>query len=233
MKNKVLAALLATTALLSLDSHAREAAQPAKLKVALGGVHDGSRIPAKMAYCMPDSKGATKDGGNINPSVSWSKGPAETKSYVLLAVDPDVPASFDNANKEGKIIEKDAARQDFYHWVLSDIPANIKHIPQGKVSKGVIKDGLPIGKTPYGITGKNDYATFQGGTHGGYDGPCPPWNDERLHHYHFTVYALDVKTLGLKDGFTGKDVVSAMTGHIVGKGEAVGTYTNNVVGVKP
>ena len=30
------------------------------------------------------------------------------------------------------------------------------------------------------------------GDYFGYDGPCPPWNDSIVHHYVFTVYALDV-----------------------------------------
>lgn len=36
--------------------------------------------------------------------------------------------------------------------------------------------------------GLNDYTAFMAGSemagdYFGYDGPCPPWNDERLHHY--------------------------------------------------
>ena len=41
------------------------------------------------------------------------------------------------------------------------------------------------------------------GDYGGYDGPCPPWNDELLHHYRFTLYALDVPSLGLPGAFGG------------------------------
>jgi phosphatidylethanolamine-binding protein (PEBP) family uncharacterized protein len=37
-------------------------------------------------------------------------------------------------------------------------------------------------------------ATWQS-NYGGYDAPCPPWNDARLHHYHFIVYAIDAPTL--------------------------------------
>ena len=48
------------------------------------------------------------------------------------------------------------------------------------------------------------------GTWFGYDGPCPPWNDELAHHYEFTVRALDVPTLGLTGAFTLGDVERAM-----------------------
>jgi Raf kinase inhibitor-like YbhB/YbcL family protein len=232
MKHHMIAALLLSSSLLSSpalgkQAAAREAPLPKELKVSLGGVKEGEAIPAKLAFCTADGKGATKDGGNRNPSVNWTKGPAETKSYVLLVVDKDVPASFELANQKGKVIPEKFKRQDFYHWALVDIPANVTGVPQGKLSRGVIKGGKKPGKTAYGTQGQNDYATFMEGTYGGYDGPCPPWNDERLHHYYFQVYALDVKELGLKEGFTGKDVLKALDGHIVGKGETVGTYSTN------
>ena len=41
------------------------------------------------------------------------------------------------------------------------------------------------------------------GDYFGYDGPCPPWNDALVHRYVFTLYALDVATLGLQGPFTG------------------------------
>jgi phosphatidylethanolamine-binding protein (PEBP) family uncharacterized protein len=37
------------------------------------------------------------------------------------------------------------------------------------------------------------------GQYFGYDGPCPPWNDERMHHYIFTIYALDIDKSGPAD----------------------------------
>ena len=64
-----------------------------------------------------------------------------------------------------------------------------------------------------------------GGTYGGYDGPFPPWNDERLHTYHFTVYALDVPSLGLEGDFRLDDVRAAIEGHVLDQGKIVGEYT--------
>ena len=65
------------------------------------------------------------------------------------------------------------------------------------------------------------------GEYGGYDGPCPPWNDEIIHHYYFTVFALDVSSLELSGSFGGPDVLAAMRGHILAEGRWVGTYTLN------
>lgn len=50
---------------------------------------------------------------------------------------------------------------------------------------------------------------------------------EKLHKYHFTVYALDVPTLGLSGEFGGKEAVKAIEGHVLAKGSVVGTYTQN------
>lgn len=199
---------------------------PQKLTVKIDGVEQGKPIPSKFAYCMPDGKGRMQDGGNISPAISWEGAPPETKSYALIMVDRDVPASFDLANQSGKIIPVDFLRRDFYHWVVADIPATTTSIAEGASSQRVVMGGKPAGKASYGTEGINDYGEAFGGAYGGYDGPCPPWNDMRLHHYHFIVYALNVATLGLKDKFNGDQALKAITAHTITSAEAMGTYTN-------
>ncbi|MCB1626390.1 MAG: YbhB/YbcL family Raf kinase inhibitor-like protein, partial [Xanthomonadales bacterium] len=77
--------------------------------------------------------------------------------------------------------------------------------------------------------GLNDYGGFMGdGDYYGYDGPCPPWNDERVHRYHFRLYALDIARLPIeKPDFTASDVLAAIDGHVLAQAEVVGTYTLN------
>ena len=65
------------------------------------------------------------------------------------------------------------------------------------------------------------------GQYYGYDGPCPPWNDEVVHHYHFTVYALGVSSLGLPADFDAAAAMDAMKGKILAQGELLGLYTQN------
>ena len=65
------------------------------------------------------------------------------------------------------------------------------------------------------------------GDYYGYDGPCPPWNDDLLHHYHFRVYALDVETIGVSGRFNAAAALAAMQGHVLAEAELVGTYTLN------
>ena len=65
------------------------------------------------------------------------------------------------------------------------------------------------------------------GDYYGYDGPCPPWNDEIIHHYVFTVYALDIEQLPLAGKFGGPEVRAAIAGHVLADACLTGTYTLN------
>lgn len=197
------------------------------LTVTMKGLDAAGRIPPRHAFCKPDKVARSVDGGNISPEISWSKGPEGTKSYAILMHDTDVPNDFADANKPHKTLPEDMPRKEFTHWVLVDLPASQTRMPAGGDSNRVEKAGKRMQKTRYGLRGVNDFGTFMSGEFYGYDGPCPPWNDERLHHYHFTVYALDVPSLKLNGAFTREDALKAMKGHILAKGEAVGTYTQN------
>jgi hypothetical protein len=66
-----------------------------------------------------------------------------------------------------------------------------------------------------------------GGQYFGYDGPCPPWNDERLHHYHFELYATDVDRCPVDGAFTARDVRAALAGHVLAEAHLTGTYSLN------
>ncbi len=65
------------------------------------------------------------------------------------------------------------------------------------------------------------------GNYFGYDGPFPPFNDSLVHHYVFTLYALDLPRLPLEGVFTGPQVREAIAGHVLGAATHSGTYTLN------
>ena len=203
------------------------------MKLTVSGFDQGAPIPGTFAFCVPAEDEHVTLAPNKNPEVRWSDLPEGTRSLALIVHDPDVPSVGDDVNQEGRSVPHDLPRIDFFHWVLVDIPAELPGIPEGAASDGVTAHGKPTGRTRHGITGYNDYTGwFKGdpdmeGTYGGYDGPCPPWNDERLHHYHFTLYALDVPSLGLTGDFGGEDARTALEGHVLAKAEHVGTYTLN------
>lgn len=204
-----------------------------KLEVTIEAWPDRGPIPATYAMGVPAREGHAAFGPNTSPPIRWSGEPEGTRSFAILCVDIDVPSRPDDVNKEGRIVPPDLPRADFYHWVLVDIPADRHALPIGADSDGVTPRGKPVGATPNGVRGANDYTSwFAGdevmkGTYGGYDGPFPPWNDSILHHYHFRVHALDIPGLGLIGAFRGPDVLKALEGHVLAEGAWVGTYTLN------
>ncbi|MEX2581893.1 MAG: YbhB/YbcL family Raf kinase inhibitor-like protein [Gemmatimonadota bacterium] len=203
------------------------------MKLTSDSFPNGAAIPEKYALGVPDPKSHVTFGQNRNPHLRWSEPPEGTKSFALICHDRDVPSVGDDVNQEDRSVPEDLPRVDFYHWVLVDIASHVREIPEGSVSDGVTPRGKPAGQTSVGRAGRNDYTDwFSGdgdmeGEYGGYDGPGPPWNDERLHHYHFTVYALDTTRLELPDSFGGDDARKAIERHVIDQAEWVGTYTLN------
>jgi hypothetical protein len=203
------------------------------LSVTIDSWKNGSPIPDKYAFGKVPEVGKFELGGNISPSIRWDGIPEGTKSFAIICHDPDVPSVSDDVNKEGVIIPSDLPRVDFYHWVLADIPANVCSIEEGLASDGITPKGKETGRKPYGLAGLNNYTQWfsgdpeMGGDYADYDGPCPPWNDSILHHYHFTVYALDKESLELREDFDGAAVIAAIEGHVLGEASWVGTYSMN------
>ena len=139
---------------------------------------NGGNIPSKY----------TCDAGMTNPSpeLAWSDAPAGTKSFVLIMDDPDVPLP-----------------NGFTHWVLADIPASAKGLPEN----------FQVGSL--GVSGNSGFRRA------GYGGPCPPTG---VHHYHFKLMALDVETIGVQQGAGRAVIEKAMTGHVIGTAETIGLY---------
>ena len=139
---------------------------------------DGGNIPSKF----------TCDAGQTNPSpaLAWKDAPAGTKSFVLIMDDPDAPMP-----------------GGFTHWVLADIPASTKGLPEG----------FQVGSV--GVSANSGFRRP------GYGGPCPP---SGAHHYHFKLSALDVDSIGIAQGASRADVEKAMAGHVLATAETVGLY---------
>ena len=151
-----------------------------------------AEIPQRCAFGIPDVEQHIKLGENMNPQLSWSGIPVAAKSLVLLCIDRDVPSEMDDFNQEGKTIAADLPRTDFVHWAMIDIPAADGGVDEGECSDGIVPGGKDNPPGPAGSRqGINDYTGFMAGDpdmegeYCGYDGPCPPWNDDRLHHYRF------------------------------------------------
>lgn len=194
---------------------------------------DQHALAPRYAFCKPASVGHVALSDNRNPHLAWTEAPSETRSFALICHDPDVPSAADDVNREGHTVPASLARVDFFHWVVVDIPADWREIAEGAMSARVSTRGkgpLPTAAPRHGI---NDYtAWFKGdqdmeGLYYGYDGPCPPWNDALLHHYTFTLYALDIAHCSVAGAFTGNDVREAIAGHVLAQAAITGTYTLN------
>jgi len=195
---------------------------------------DGGPIPAANAFCAMDAKTHATLSQNLNPPLAWQGAPAGTKSFAVVCHDPDVPSRGDDVNQEGRVVPASLPRVDFTHWLLVDLPASAASVAEGEFASGVTARGKPGPAAPRGARqGLNDYTAWfagdadMGGQYFGYDGPCPPWNDEIPHRYVFTVYALDVERLAVDGAFTRADALAAMKGHVLASAAITGRYTLN------
>ncbi|MDQ2070627.1 YbhB/YbcL family Raf kinase inhibitor-like protein [Natronospira bacteriovora] len=204
------------------------------MKLEIPGIVDDQAIPERFCFGIPASDGPMQLGENRNPAIHWSDLPEGTRSLVLICVDPDVPSVADDVNQEGKSIAKDLPRVDFYHWLMVDIDPGLGEIREGSCSEGVTAGGKDSPPGPTGSRqGLNDYTGFMAGNpdmegqYFGYDGPCPPWNDERPHRYRFRLIATSLPRLNVDDAFRGPDVEAAIKGHVLGEASITGWYSLN------
>ena len=92
-------------------------------KLVSSAFEEGGAIP-KLHSC---------EGADVSPSLEWSGEPGGTKSYALIADDPDAPAGTWN------------------HWLLWDIPASVRGLAQGfKPGRLGASGANDFGKPGYG-----------------------------------------------------------------------------------
>lgn len=131
----------------------------------------------------------TCDGQDISPPLTWAEPPLETQSFALIMDDPDAPGGV------------------FTHWLLFNLPADSRELPEAVPPDNELANGA--------IQGKNSFGEI------GYGSPCPPVGP--AHHYRFTIFALD-QPLDLTVGASRKQVIDTVTGHILARGQLIGMY---------
>lgn len=196
---------------------------------------DMQAIPARCSFGQPGDAGEPCVWApNRSPHLAWSDAPVATRSFVLTCIDSDAPTRADDVNKPGHRVSISLPRADFVHWIMIDIPRECRELAHASCGAGVIAHGkrAPLGPpgSKQGLNGYTDW--FAGdatmvGDYCGYDGPCPPWNDELVHRYRFQIHALDVATLGLDARFSRADASHAMRDHVIAEATLSGTYTLN------
>ena len=153
------------------------------MRIVSDSFEHGRRIPAEFAMGTPEGFG-----GNRNPHLRWEAVPADMQAFVLLCIDADAPTYSALVADEATPISVDHPRGDFVHWVMADIPADVRELAAGACSDGVTATGKRAPNGPMGARhGINDYTGWfagdaqMGGDYLGYDGPYPPAHDLRLH----------------------------------------------------
>lgn len=204
------------------------------MKIRSDSFENGKRIPERCAFGKPNPQTHMELSDNQNPHLGWSDLPSGTKSLVLICHDSDVPSRPDDVNREGATIPASLPRVDFFHWVLVDLKPDGGPIREGEFSDGITPRGKPGPEAARGTRqGLNNYTEWfraddnMTGDYFGYDGPCPPWNDEILHRYHFTLYATDLERCPVEGKFDGPAVLDAIEGHVLGQAVLTGTYSLN------
>jgi len=204
------------------------------MKLTTSSFEPGSPIPARYAFAQPHPETHVALAENVNPQLGWTDVPDGTMSFALICHDYDVPSVGDDVNQDDREVPSDLPRVDFFHWVVSDLPSDLRSIEEAQFADGVVVGGQDVAKGPNGSRqGTNDFTGwFAGdpdmeGHYYGYDGPAPPWNDSIIHHYVFTLFALDLKTVPLEGSFNGHELREAIAGHVLAEASLEGTYTQN------
>ncbi len=139
---------------------------------------EGEMIPAEYSCDLED----------ISPPLAWADAPGGTKSFAIIVEDAD------------------SSPKGFTHWMVYNVPGNIRNLPEGASNDGNLPEKA--------MEGMNDYHDI------GYGGPCP---SSGIHHYHFTLYALDT-FLDIGEGASKQKLLDAMEDHILARGDLLGRY---------
>lgn len=146
---------------------------------------DGQKMPTKYA-----NTGVT-GGENVSIPLSWQNPPDGTKSFAIALVDRHPVAN------------------NFVHWLVINIPANVSSIPEGTSGTNNMPGGSKELNTTYGVSS--------------YGGPQPP-SGTGDHDYETTIYALSVESLNLDENTTLAEFEAAIQGKVLGSAKLTGKF---------
>jgi Raf kinase inhibitor-like YbhB/YbcL family protein len=148
---------------------------------------DGAQIPVKY----------TQAGDQVSPPLAWTNVPEGIVSFVLLVHDLDAAAG--------------NGTDDILHWMLWNIPAATRSLPEGIPQGSQLPDGTRQ------ISASGPYYRGPGAAAAG-----------PAHHYAFELFALDaaldVPAVGASPSQTRTAVLAAMATHVRGKAACTGLF---------
>jgi Raf kinase inhibitor-like YbhB/YbcL family protein len=131
--------------------------------------------------------------GNTSPQLSWSDVPEGTQSFTITCFDPDAPTP-----------------SGFWHWVLVDLPADVRSLDTGAGAVGAELPG-------------NAFMCRNDGGPKAFMGAAPPAGDQ-VHRYYFVVHAVKEPTLGVDSDMSAAVVSFNLAFKTLGRAILHGTY---------
>ncbi|XP_020113684.1 uncharacterized protein LOC109727889 [Ananas comosus] len=163
-----------------------------KLRLVSPAFAEGGRLPR---HYTGEGQGAKRD---VSPPLEWYGVPEGTKSLALVVEDIDEPQ------------EKSTPIVPWTHWVLVNIPPDVRRIPEGFSGK---EEDLG-GEYARIKEGHNDWKVP------GYRGPIPTHHGHRIR---FRLFALDDE-MHLGNKVTKEKLLDAIQGHVLEEAELVAIY---------
>ena len=151
-----------------------------------------------MMYISTDAIGSdgnfdpryTCDIDNSSPELRWEDPPEKTAGFAVIAEDPDVENGV------------------FTHWLIYNIPPEVRHLPAGIPPQEALPNGIRQGINSFGKLG--------------YAGPCPPLG-AAAHRYCFRLLALS-EVPSFQNRMRRQEFLSAVEHLILAQSEIVGRY---------
>jgi Raf kinase inhibitor-like YbhB/YbcL family protein len=164
----------------------------ADFKVTSASFQDGDYLGND--HVLSEAYGFGCSGGNKSPQLTWSAGPAGTKSFALTCFDPDAPTG-----------------SGFWHWLVVNIPPNVTSLAldAGNPAAGKLPAGVLQTRTDFGAPG--------------YGGPCPPEGDHP-HRYLFTVHAVGLDALPVEADTSAAVIGFYLNFNTLAKASIMGLY---------
>jgi Raf kinase inhibitor-like YbhB/YbcL family protein len=130
---------------------------------------------------------------NSSPELRWSDVPENCAGYAVLAEDSETTPPFT-------------------HWLVYNIPSQIRHLPAGLPAQETLPNGIR--------QGVNDFGKL------GYGGPCPAIGDH-AHRYTLRLYALREQP-DLPPRATRQQISAAIAPYIIGSAALTYLYRRTI-----
>ncbi len=172
---------------------------------------------AAMSGCVAPTPDETAPLGNSQAaltitSTAFATGGNIPVEYTCQGQNISPPLDWDQGPTETAsfaliVDDPDAPSGVYTHWVIYNLPSDARSLPMAVPNENQLPDGA--------IQGNNSSGKI------GYSGPCPP--PGKIHHYRFTLYALD-SYLNLAAGASKQELLKVIEGHVLAQEQLIGLY---------